>query len=162
MNLLDLVYHDHHLIILVFVLILLTIQSAVILCKGLLLSMRKRLRRSFLSSPIKQVLLTKFQPGYWRSPSLLPVIVSIINNSLRIGSFPSVLREAVITPLIKKPTLNPDLLKNYRSVSNLPAFGKILEYPAFSRFKQHFQINGLSETFQSAYRINHATVLRPP
>ena len=79
--------------------------------------------------PIPTWLLKKF------INTLLPVIMSIINNSLRIGSFPSVLREAVITPLIKKPTLNPDLLKNYRPVSNLPTLGKILEYPAVSRFK---------------------------
>ena len=89
--------------------------------------------------------------------TLLPIIMSIINNSLRIGSFPSALREAVITPLIKKPTLNPDFLKNYRPVSNLPTLGKILEYPAVSRFKQHFEINGLSETFQSAYKSRHST-----
>ena len=100
--------------------------------------------------PIPTWLLKKF------INTLLPVIMSI-NNSLRIGSFPSVLRETVITPLIKKPTLNPDLLKNYRPVSNLPTFGKILEYPAVSRFKQHFQINGLGETFQSAYKSRHST-----
>ena len=57
--------------------------------------------------------------------TLLPVISSIITNSLRVGSFPVVLREAVITPLIKKPNLNPDLLKNYRPVSNLPTLGKL-------------------------------------
>ena len=83
--------------------------------------------------------------------------MSIINNSLRIGSFPSVLREAVITPLIKKPTLNPDLFKNYRPVSNLTTLGKIIEYPTVSRFKQHFQINGLGETFQSLYKSHHST-----
>ena len=101
--------------------------------------------------PIPTWLLKKF------INTLLPVIMFIINNSLRIGSFPSVLCETVITPLIKKPTLNPDLLKNYRPVSNLPTLGMILEYPAVSRFKQYFQINGLGETFQSAYESRHST-----
>ena len=89
--------------------------------------------------------------------TLLPVISSIINNSLRVGSFPLVLREAVITPLIKKPNLNPDLLKNYRPVSNLPTLGKLIEYPAVARLKQHFQSNDLTETFQSAYKTSHST-----
>ena len=64
--------------------------------------------------------------------TLLPVITSIINNSFRSGSFPRTLRQAVVTPLIKKPTLNPDLLKNYRPVSNLLTLGKIIA-PAVSR-----------------------------
>ena len=89
--------------------------------------------------------------------TLLPVISSIINNSLRVGSFPLVLREAVITPLIKKPNLNPDLLKNYRPVSNLPTLGKLIVYPAVARLKQHFQSNDLTETFQSAYKTSHST-----
>jgi hypothetical protein len=59
--------------------------------------------------------------------------------------------------LIKKPTLNPDLLKNYRPVSNLPTLGKIIEYPAVSRFNAHLQANSLSDTFQSAYKTSHST-----
>jgi len=91
------------------------------------------------------------------SDILLPIIMSIINNSFRVGSFPSVLREAVISPLLKKPTLNPDLFKNYRPVSNLPTLGKILEYPAVSRFNKHLHQNNLTETFQSAYKSSHST-----
>ena len=75
----------------------------------------------------------------------------------RSGSFPRTLRQAVVTPLIKKPTLNPDLLKNYRPVSNLPTLGKIIEYPAVSRLKNHLQVNNLTETYQSAYKSSHST-----
>ncbi len=89
--------------------------------------------------------------------TLLPVITSIINNSFRSGLFPLPLRQAVIAPLIKKPTLNPDLLEHYRPVSNHPTLGKILEYPAVSRFKNHLQINNLTETYQSAYKSSHST-----
>ncbi|XP_072030516.1 uncharacterized protein [Amphiura filiformis] len=89
--------------------------------------------------------------------NLLPIITSIINNSFRVGSFPLFLRQAVITPLIKKSTLNPDLFKNYRPVSNLPTLGKIIEYPAVSRFNNHLQDNNLTETYQSAYKASHST-----
>ena len=91
--------------------------------------------------------------------TLLPVITSIINNSFRFGSFPRTLRQAVVTLLIKKPNLNTDLLKNYRPVSNLPTLGKIIEYPAVSRLKNHLQVNNLTETYQSAY-ISHLIVLK--
>ena len=59
--------------------------------------------------------------------TLSPIIMSIINNSFRVGIFPQILRQAVISPLIRKSTLDPDVLKNYRPVSNLPTLGKIIE-----------------------------------
>jgi hypothetical protein len=49
------------------------------------------------------------------------------------------------------------VLKNYRPVSNLPTLGKILEYPAISRFNDHLQYNNLTEEFQSAYKAAHST-----
>ena len=67
------------------------------------------------------------------SDIMVPFITSVISDSFQAGHFPSILREAVITPLIKKPSLNPNVLKNYRPVSNLPTLGKIIEYPAVSR-----------------------------
>ena len=89
--------------------------------------------------------------------TLSPIIMSIINNSFRVGIFPQILRQAVISPLIKKPTLDPDVLKNYRPVSNLPTLGKIIEYPIVSRLKQHLQENNLTEIHQSAYKCSHST-----
>ena len=89
--------------------------------------------------------------------TLSPIIMSIINNSFRVGIFPQILRQAVISPLIKKPTLDPDVLKNYRPVSNLPTLGKIIEYPVVSRLKQHLQENNLTEIHQSAYKCSHST-----
>ena len=88
---------------------------------------------------------------------IVTFIVSLINNSFRSGCFPAILRQAVITPLIKKSNLNPDVLKNYRPVSNLPTLGKILEYPAVSRFTEHLQSNNLNDEFQSAYKLAHST-----
>jgi hypothetical protein len=87
----------------------------------------------------------------------VPFMMSFINNSFQAGHFPSILREAVISPLIKKSTLNPDILKNYRPVSNLPTLGKILEYPAVSRLNDHLKSQDLTEKFQSAYKTAHST-----
>ncbi|XP_058020365.1 uncharacterized protein LOC131188809 [Ahaetulla prasina] len=43
----------------------------------------------------------------------------IINASLMEGIFPAALKEAVVRPLLKKPSLDPAILGNYRPVSNL-------------------------------------------
>lgn len=55
----------------------------------------------------------------------VPIITLIVNMSLSTCSMPSNLKEAVITPLLKKPSLDPDCLKNYRHVSNLSFLSKI-------------------------------------
>ena len=47
------------------------------------------------------------------------VYVAVFNNSLVSGVFPSVYKSALVKPLLKKMSLDPDDLKNYRSVSNL-------------------------------------------
>lgn len=88
---------------------------------------------------------------------LTPFLTCMINNSFIKGLFPSVLRQAVITPLIKKANLDPDILKNYRPVSNLSTLGKILENPAVSRLNEHLHSKDLTDKFQSAYKSAHST-----
>ncbi len=43
------------------------------------------------------------------SPTLLPALTHIINTSLRTGIFPTAFKQARVTPLLKKPTLNTSL-----------------------------------------------------
>ena len=50
---------------------------------------------------------------------LLTPITSIVNLSLSEGSFPSHFKSAIISPLLKKPTIDNDNMKNYWPVSNL-------------------------------------------
>ena len=57
-------------------------------------------------------------------PELLPIIYYIVNESLRVGKFPTALKEASIRPGLKKPTLDVDELKNYRPISNLTYLSK--------------------------------------
>ncbi len=60
------------------------------------------------------------------SPAVVPALAHIVNTSLHTGIFPSAFKQARITPLLKKPTLNPTLLGNYRPVSLLPFIAKHL------------------------------------
>ncbi len=46
------------------------------------------------------------------SPSLLPALTHIINTSLLTGTFPTSFKQARVTPLLKKPTLNTSLIEN--------------------------------------------------
>jgi hypothetical protein len=60
-------------------------------------------------------------------PELLPTITNIVNESLATGVFPIMLREAVVLPLLKKQSLDPNVYKNYRPVSNICYISKIIE-----------------------------------
>lgn len=59
-------------------------------------------------------------------------------------------------PLLKKPSLEPNELQNYRPVSNLPYISKLLERIAFSRLTTFLLQNNLLDNYQSAYRQNHS------
>ena len=49
---------------------------------------------------------------------LLPIISRIVNSSLVSGVFPETLKHSIITPIIKKVTMDPNILKSYRPVAN--------------------------------------------
>ena len=51
----------------------------------------------------------------------------IVNLSLTAGVFPTPCKTSIVQPLIKRPGLDPEVLKNYRPVSNLRFVSKIIE-----------------------------------
>jgi len=73
------------------------------------------------------------------------------------GTVPSELKSALVTPLLKKASLNQEDLKNYRPVSNLPYVSKVLERVVATRFIDHCTNNNLMNYYQSAYRSFHST-----
>ena len=101
--------------------------------------------------PIPTVLLKRF------ADILSAPIASIINLSLSSGQFPSVLKHAVISPILKKPTLDTDQPDNYRPVSNLPFLSKLLERAVFIELTDHLARHTLLPDRQSAYRQNYST-----
>ena len=88
---------------------------------------------------------------------LLPLITRIVNSSLCSGVVPPQFKQAVVTPMLKKPGLDPNDLKNFRPVSNLPFISKILEKVVLTQLQKHLSENDLLEIRQSAYRKNHST-----
>ncbi len=90
------------------------------------------------------------------SPAVVPSLTHIINTSLHTGVYPSAFRQARITPLLKKPTLNPSLLENYRPVS-LPFIAKTLERSVFNQVSAFLTQNNLLDSNQSGFRSGHST-----
>ena len=80
-----------------------------------------------------------------------------MNNSFKQGLFPVTLRIAIVKPLFKSDTLDKNLLKNYRPMSNIAFVGKVLENVAVRRLLDHLTLNGLHEEYQSAYKMLYST-----
>ena len=80
-----------------------------------------------------------------------------MNTFLESGTVPSLFKNAIVTPLIKKPSLDQNVLKNYRPVSNLPFLSKILEKVVSKNLAVHKTENNLEVPLQSSYRENHST-----
>ena len=70
---------------------------------------------------------------------------------------PSDFKQAIVRPLLKKPGLDKEVLKNYCPVSNLPIVSKIVEKVVAKRIEHHLNSNFLHGNLQSAYRSCHST-----
>ena len=89
-------------------------------------------------------------------PVLSTYILQIVNDSLQTGSFPSCLKHATVTPVIKDTNGDHEDLKNYRPISNTPKLAKIIEKCALSQISAHLQKNDLNSSAQSASKEKHS------
>ncbi|KAL8610879.1 hypothetical protein ACOMHN_056734 [Nucella lapillus] len=89
--------------------------------------------------------------------TVLPYLTKMINDSLLTGVFPDAHKTAIVTPLLKKPTLDVNDLKNFRPVSNLSFVSKVIEKIVLSQLSTHLSSNQLFNPYQSAYRHGHST-----
>ncbi len=90
-------------------------------------------------------------------PTLLPALTHIINTSLLTGTFTTALKQARVTPLLKKPTLNTSLIENYRPISRLPFIAKMLERVVFNQLSLFPSQNNKLDANQSDFRSDHST-----
>ena len=67
------------------------------------------------------------------------------------------MKSTLVTPLLKKSTLNPDILKNYRPVSSLSYIPKLLERVVAGQLTDFMTENNLHKHLQSAYKPGHST-----
>ena len=64
---------------------------------------------------------------------------------------PSSLKKAVLSLLLKKPSLDFEIFSNFRPVSNLKFLSKVIEKVAAMRLSNYLYDNDLNESLQSAY-----------
>ena len=83
------------------------------------------------------------------------LLAFIIDKSIKTGIFPERLKYAVVTPLHKRGDVSD--IANYRPISLLPAFSKILEKIMHSRLYQHLQTNNILTTEQYGFRKGLST-----
>ena len=91
------------------------------------------------------------------SSVLLPTITNIINLSLSEGTFPDHFKHSQVTPLLKKPSLDREILSNYRPISNLSFLSKLAEKIVKSRLVDHLSSHSMLNTHPSAYIKAHST-----
>ena len=86
----------------------------------------------------------------------LPSLTKLINESLSKGTMDGV-KLSVIDPLLKICGLDTDVKKNYRPVSNLVFFSKLIERFVLKRLNTHMTVNGLHCDSQFGYKKYHST-----
>ena len=88
---------------------------------------------------------------------LLPLLTSILNESLTKGEFPNDFKNAIVKLLLKKASLDKDELNNYRPVSNLHFISKVIEKLVAKRLEEHMSEYSMYDPMQSAYKLVHST-----
>ena len=116
-------------------------------------------RKVITKSPTKSCLLDPWPTFLVKEclDILLPSVTKLVNCSLTEGAVPGGLKKAIVSPLIKKSSLPPDELKNYRPVSGLSFISKLVERVVASQLNDHVACNGLENVSQSAYKQGHST-----
>ena len=84
-------------------------------------------------------------------------LTDIFNLSLSTGMVPEQLKFDKVIPIYKKE--DPEIFSNYRPVSVLHCFSKILERLVFNRCMDHINKNNLLNEKQFGFRPNHSTYM---
>ena len=70
---------------------------------------------------------------------------------------PTTMKSALVTPLLKKPSLDKDVMNNFRFISGVSFISKLTERVVLRSLIDHTSSGNLHEQFQSAYKPNHST-----
>jgi hypothetical protein len=89
--------------------------------------------------------------------TFLSFICHVCNRSFSSGVFPLELKKAIITPVPKKIDGDVNDTNNYRPISNLKVFGKLIESVAATRLWDQVDASNYLHPNQSAYRRHSST-----
>ena len=75
------------------------------------------------------------------SNAISPTILSIVKLSITIGTFHSTLKSSIISPLLKKPSLNKENLSDYLPIADLSFISKLTEQIVKKHLLDHLTSN---------------------
>ena len=88
--------------------------------------------------------------------SIIPPLKIIFESAIRSSHFPDAWKKGNIIPVHKKESKN--FVKNYRPISLLPIFGKILEKIIYNNLFEYFQENKFLSDNQSGFRSGDSCI----
>ena len=118
------------------------------------------IRKLIVASKTKSCALDPIPTGALKEflDELLPIITHVCNQSLLEGRLPLSQRHAIITPIVKKPGLDSEDVKNYRPpISNLTYMSKFVERLVCKQITSFLEENSLLPRHQSGFRARHST-----
>ena len=86
---------------------------------------------------------------------MIPGLVIIFSKSISEGIFPELLKTAKVVPVFKKDDKN--FAKNYRPISLLSVFNKIIEKLVFKRVQSFLSKHNVLYKYQYGFRTNFST-----
>ena len=89
---------------------------------------------------------------------LCTTVVELSDSDFVAAKVPDSMKQALVTLLLKKDNLDPQVLKKYRPVSNLSFLSKVMERGVAVRLTNYMAINQLHEPMQSAFRACHTVI----
>ena len=105
-------------------------------------------------------LKARFQLAWYKNcidSPITPTAPILVNRSLSECSFPSHLKSAHVSPLLKKSTLGKENMKKYRPVSNLHLTFKVVRKAVKKRLNSHISGFNTSIPYQSACKKFRST-----
>ena len=88
--------------------------------------------------------------------TILIPITHIINQSFKLGVFPDSLKCAKVVPIFKAS--DPTLLNNYRPISLLSPFSKLLERLMYNKLVKYLDKHDILYQHQYGFRSKHSTI----
>ena len=90
------------------------------------------------------------------APMIVPHLVSIFNSSFKTGIFPDLMKLAKVIPIFK--TGSKLLVTNYRPISLLSIFSKILEKIMHNQFYNFLEYNSVIYESQFGFQKKRSTL----
>ena len=109
--------------------------------------------------PVKSSSLDPIPTSFLKrvATTLVNSFAKLANLSFSSSVFPASFKVARITPLLKKPSLDPEKYEYYRPISNFSIMPKLLDRLALRRLLPYATLHHNFVPVQSAYRQSHST-----